>query len=429
MKKSFLFFLMLVNVYSYAQERCGFAFGEKERAKNTSWLRQKAEFEYRLRENQTELNGINARVAAKIYKIPVVVHVIHNNPAGVLGGTNNANITDEQIKSQIRVLNEDYRKKVSTNGFNTNAVGADMEIEFELATKDPNGVASTGITRTFVNQTSWDFLGSNQTIANKIHWDFERYLNIWVLRSDGRTIGYSAFPYDSKLTGLGATTQDIKDQDIFDGVIIDYRNFGTCCGVTGTTYNLGRTTTHEVGHWLGLLHTNGDETCGTDYCSDTPQIESLNLSTNCNVLTSTCSGTKRTNMIENYMDYSPDRCMNIFTNDQKSRTRSALDLSVKRKKLLNSIEALPETDALTISTEPNPILNSASAFIKTQFKGEKNVVISVFDFRGVMMYEESYASQKSAFLTLKTDKLNSGEYIVRVRAGEEVISQKIFFQR
>jgi hypothetical protein len=121
--------------------------------------------------------------------------------------------------------------------------------------------------------------------------------------------------------------------------------------------------------------------------------------------------------------------MNIFTNDQKSRTRSALDLSVKRKKLLNSIEALPETDALTISTEPNPILNSASAFIKTQFKGEKNVVISVFDFRGVMMYEESYASQKSAFLTLKTDKLNSGEYIVRVRAGEEVISQKFFFQR
>ena len=140
------------------------------------------------------------------------------------------------------------------------------------------------------------------------------------------------------MQGLEATASDIAAQNIFDGVIIDFRNFGTCCGTLSQTYNLGRTTTHEVGHWLGLLHTTADEACGNDFCDDTPQIESLNLNTTCVPINSNCSGVQRANMIENYMDYSPDRCMNIFTNDQKTRSRLALDLSLKRKRLLASLE-------------------------------------------------------------------------------------------
>ena len=429
MKKIITSILFLTTTFSYAQERCGFGLAEKGKAKNPAWMRQKAEFEYQLSENLNKNDGVNLRIAATIYKIPVVVHVIHNNPVGVIGGANNANISDAQIQSQLVALNEDYRRKVGTNGFNTNPVGADMEIEFVLATKDPSGNVTTGITRTYINQTSWNLLGDSQTIADKIRWDYQKYLNIWVMRSDGSTIGYSAFPYDSKLIGLGATTQDIKDQTIFDGVIIDYRNFGTCCGNLSTTYNLGRTTTHEVGHWLGLLHPNGDENCGTDYCNDTPTIESLNLSTNCNKITSNCNNVKTTNMIENYMDYSPDRCMNLFTNDQKNRTRAALDLSITRKKLLQSLSVLPETDKLTISIEPNPIFNTTNAFIKTQFKGQTKIIVDVFDIRGILVYEDSFDNLASSYVTLKTDKMRTGTYVVRVTAGTEVASQKIIVEK
>ncbi|PWK20242.1 putative secreted protein (Por secretion system target) [Arcicella aurantiaca] len=427
MKKIFVLIFLFVATFSFAQERCGFGLNEKNKAKNPVWLRQKAEFEFQLRERQKEEKNANSRIQAKVYKIPVVVHVIHNNSASVIGGANNVNISDQQINSQIQVLNDDYRRKSGTNGYNTNPVGADMEIEFVLATTDPNGNPSTGITRTYTTQQSFDLFTENQSIANLIHWNYERYLNIWVVRSNGRTIGYSAFPYDSQLQGLEATASDIAGQNIFDGVIIDYRNFGTCCGTLSQTYNLGRTTTHEVGHWLGLLHTTADEPCGNDFCDDTPQIEALNLNTTCVSVSSTCNGVKRTNMIENYMDYSPDRCMNIFTNDQKTRTRLALELSLKRKRLLASLETLAETNNLTINVEPNPSKNNS--FIKTQFTGQKDVSIVVYDFLGTLIYQESFANQKSNFFSIKNDYLKSGEYIVKVLAGSEIATQKIVVQK
>jgi hypothetical protein len=424
MKNWFCIVCFCISLSIHAQERCGFALGQLKRERdNPSWIRQKAEFEYKIREFNKENSLENKRIEAKVYKIPVVVHVIHNNASNVIGGANNVNISDEQIASQIRVLNEDYRKKTGTNGFNTSPVGSDMELEFELATKDPNGNVTNGITRTLINNNGYDITEENQTIAKLIKWDYERYLNIWVVRSRNGIIGYSTFPYDSKLNGLETTQQDLDAQKIFDGVIIDYRNFGTCCGTLSNTYNLGRTLTHEIGHWLGLLHPTADTRCGDDFCDDTPQIESLNLNTSCVKLTSNCTGTSIANMIENFMDYSPDRCMNIFTNDQKKRSRAALELSQTRKRFINNLEPLPETDVLTISTEPNPI--KESAFLKTQFKGQKNVVLSVYDFRGFLIYEENYPNTQSNYFSIKTDKLRTGEYIVRVQAGEEIKSQKI----
>lgn len=430
MKNFFALCLLLTTTILQAQERCGFGLAEKNNAKSPAWLRQKAEFEYQIRQDITKSEGANLRVLDKLLKIPVVVHVIHNNPVNIIGGTNNANITDEQIKSQIVALNEDYRRKAGTKGFNTNPVGADMEIEFVLATIDPSGNSSSGITRTFVDKISWDFLGDSQIIANKIHWDYEKYLNIWVMKSDGKTIGYSGFPYDSKLIGLGATAQDILDQNVFDGVIADYRYFGTCCGVTGTTYNSGRTTTHEIGHYLGLLHPNGDENCGTDYCDDTPQIESLNNSTSCPVLTSKCSGVVRTNMIENYMDYSPDRCMNVFTNDQKKRVRSALSLSIKRQRLLiNSELALGiepvNANNKSLQISPNPIIQNYNAILSIQFNGVRDLSISIYNMIGILQNEENYTGQKSNVFELNTDKLRSGQYIVKVKFGNEIATEKI----
>lgn len=429
MKKYVGISLMFFSTFCFAQERCGFSIGNKiKQLNNPNWIKQQAEFEYQLREFQNSRAGKNLRITAQIYRIPVVVHVVHNNTANFIGGSNNSNISDEQIKSQIAVLNEDYRRKVGTNGYNTNPIGADMEIEFELAKKDPNGNATNGITRTYVTQQSFDLQYDTQTLANLIHWNFEKYLNIWVVRSKNGTIGYSEFPYDSNLIGLDSTPTDIVGQNVFDGVMIDFQSFGTCCGTLKSNYNLGRTATHEIGHWLGLLHpTDQNIPCSDDYCDDTPQIERLNDGVTCNKLTSTCGGVIRTNLIEDYMDYSPDRCMNIFTNDQKNRTRAALQMSTKRRNLLLSLEPLVEKEMLTVTIEPNPAKNYAN--LRVLFKGEKKVNISVFDLRGVAIYEDVYDTQRSSIYAIKTDKLNAGLYIVRVIAGGETTSQRVVIEK
>lgn len=419
--------LLFFSTSIFAQERCGFSVGNKlKQSKNHGWIKQQAEFEFQLREFQNKSKSQNLRVAEKIYRIPVVVHVIHNNASNFIGGTNNTNISDDQIKTQIRVLNEDYRKKVGTNGFNSNPVGVDMEIEFELATKDPQGNATNGITRTYNAQTSFDLQDEGPNLANLIRWNYEKYLNIWVVKAKNGTIGYSEFPYDSNLIGLDSTPDDIAGQQVFDGVIIDYQNFGTACSGCGTlrnSYNLGRTTTHEIGHWLGLLHPNGDEICGNDYCEDTPRIERMNNGLTCDKITSNCGNVVRTNLIENYMEYSPDRCMNIFTFDQKNRTRAALKTSIRRQRLLQSLEPLEEKDILTISVEPNPVTNFSK--VKVLFKGEKSVRISVLDMRGILLIEDIYDLQKSNIYVLKSEKLVSGNYILKVTAGEESVSQRI----
>ena len=431
MKNFFALCLLLTTTILQAQERCGFGIAEKESAKNPAWLRQKSEFEYQLRQDMAKSEGANLRIAEKLLKIPVVVHVIHNNSANIIGGIGNANITDAQIKSQIVILNEDYRRKSGTRGFNANSVGTDMEIEFFLAVIDPKGLVTTGITRTFVDKSSWNLSGDSQILAKTIHWDYEKYLNIWVVKNNGGTIGYSGFPYDSRLIGLGTTPQDIIDQNIFDGVVSDSRYFGNCCGVEGNTYNYGRTTTHEIGHYLGLLHPDGDENCGTDYCDDTPQIEGLNKTTSCPVLTSKCSGEVRTNMIENYMDYSPDRCMNTFTNDQKKRVRSALNLSIKRQRLLiNSelalgIEPPANANNKNLQISPNPILPNINSILSIQFSGIRDLTISIYSMIGILQNEESYTGQKSNVFELNTDKLRSGQYIVKVKFGGEIATEKI----
>ena len=280
--------LIFFSTLGFSQERCGFSIGNKiKQLKNPNWIKQQALFEYKLREFQNNNQEQNLRVTDKVYRIPVVVHIIHNNASNVIGGINNTNISDEQINSQIKVLNEDFRRKVGTKGHNTNPVGADMEIEFQLATKDPDGNSTNGITRTYKNYDSYDYQNDNQTIANLIRWNYQKYLNIWVVKSKFGTIGYSAFPYDSDLDGLDSTPEDVVGQDIFDGVIIDYQNFGTCCGTLRNNFNFGRTATHEVGHWLGLLHPTEQSTpCSSDFCEDTPQIERLNETSSCNKMTS-----------------------------------------------------------------------------------------------------------------------------------------------
>jgi hypothetical protein len=246
--------------------------------------------------------------------IPVVIHVVHNTRSDLIGGNNNANISDEQIRSQIDVLNEDYRRKEGSKGFTTDPLSADVNIEFHLASLDPNGNPTTGITRTYNEQAAFDINSDDEKLKAISYWPSNRYMNIWVTTLKNKYLGYAQFPDANNVPGLAR----IGGLEKTDGVVINHTNFGRRTGtVISNVYGDGRTTTHEVAHWLGLLHTWGDSDCGDDYCDDTPPATGPNNTITCNEIFSTCKGPQTRNMIENFLDYSPDLCMNIFTKNQK----------------------------------------------------------------------------------------------------------------
>lgn len=204
---------------------------------------------------------------ATVVTIPVVVHVIHNGEAVGVG----RNISDAQIRSQIDVLNEDFRR---LNADRTNTppefagVAADVRIEFRLACIDPNGNPTNGIRRVQGDRDNYNlFFNLDGTVddattgikANAAAWNREKYLNIWSANIDGGAgaLGYATFP--------GAAAN-------IDGVVIQFNAFSRT-GNLQSPYDKGRTGTHEVGHWLSLIHIWGDDVggCnGTDNVADTP---------------------------------------------------------------------------------------------------------------------------------------------------------------
>ncbi|MGX7686983.1 M43 family zinc metalloprotease [Flectobacillus roseus] len=429
MKKSILSTLAVIFSYTtFAQSKCGVVFQDSlNQTINQKWLQQKSNFEYQVQQYTSALKA-SRTTAYQTIRIPVVVHVIHNTASKIIGGTNNINISDEQILSQIQTLNEDYRKKEGTAGYNTNPVGADMQIEFFLADSTATGETTKGITRHYTTKTGFDIIKELGAITAFSKWNPYKYLNIYVVKSGTTstplTIGYSGFPFDAYLPGLIPNTSEAAEQQIFDGVVIDYRYFGRCCGTISTTYNMGRTTTHEVGHWLGLLHPTGDVRCGTDYCDDTPTIESLNNGFTCNKMTSTCDGNTVTNQIENYMDYSPDVCMSLFTNDQKIRTRAALELSYRRKSLVNNSTVVSESNALQVSIDPNPVKSSAN--IKVQFSGTENITIQLISENGNTLNEYNYQNVTSNYFLMNTSSYANGMYFLRVNTSKETKVVRMF---
>jgi len=271
-------------------------------------------------------SGSAARVLQ--FTIPVVVHVIHNGePIGV-----GANISDAQVISQIQVLNEDFRRMVGTNGFNSDPNGADVEVEFCLAKQNPDGCVSNGIDRVDMSavSTTWSGPGGNTDTVLKpaTFWDASQYMNMWSVNfSNSSLLGFAQFP------GGPANT---------DGVVSNYTYFGSndAPGVTiPGSFNLGRTMTHEVGHYLALFHTFQGGCGGGDQCADTPAVDSPNFG--CPTTHMSCGDL---DMVRNYMDYTDDSCMNVFTNDQKARVIAAMTNSANRPNTTTSDKCSPLAD-------------------------------------------------------------------------------------
>ena len=309
-------------------EKCGHDFLEAQQEKDLGVFGSKVFFEDWITKKITEKKSKPQvmRVQAEPRVIPVVVHVLHNGTAvGV-----EANISDAQILSQIRVLNEDFRRK-NADAIRTPAeflpVAADANIEFVLAKQDPNGLPTNGIVRKQGPKTIYG--PEDATIIGQTsQWNPVEYLNIWVVPLVSPFLGYATFP-TSNLPGLNFT----PSAAIRDGITVDYLFFGTGAGTAANTN--GRTTTHEVGHYLGLRHIWGDGGCEVDdFVLDTPNQDNPNNSIcNANPSRFSCGNS---NMIQNYMDYTPDPCMNLFTKGQVDRFDAVLANSPRRATLVNN---------------------------------------------------------------------------------------------
>ncbi len=427
-----VYFSFFVFHFSLSQERCATMKRDSLAAvKYRSWVLQRKTLEDSVQviQRRNKLGDRNARIGAAcdVVRIPVVVHVIHDNMAGTIGGINNANIADVQVLNQIRVLNEDYRRRPNTKGFNKNSVGADLQIEFFLATTDPSGKATNGITRHYyTDKRSFDIYSDEGVLADIVSWPTDRYLNIWVVRATNTSyLGVAQFPSVSGIAGLDNSSEL---QDKVDGAIIDFRAFGTGGAIITRLYYLGRTATHEIGHWLGLLHTWGDTFCGTDFCNDTPICESGNAGTNCGPKYSNCSGTRTLNMTENYMDYSPDSCMNVFTVNQSERIRAVLEASPRRAKLVRlACTQLAYSTSLQVEVYPNPTPNDLN--VKVMLPAFGDFDIEMFAITGQRVYRALYKGYPSWVVSIPTIDIANGQYVVRVSTATEKITKRVILNR
>lgn len=326
MRKFSLFFLtVLVGIVSnlHAQElrRCGAAENLERQLLENPALQQSIDAIEHQTQQYASSQGSQERV---VITIPVVFHIIHNGDAVGSG----ENISDTYINAQLDQLNKDFRKLNADASLIPAAfasVAADAEIQFCLAQRKPDGTATNGINRLNMGNASWTMNQCESTLKPQTIWDRSKYLNLWTVvfgGSDAGTLGYAQFP------GGAANT---------DGVVLLYSSVGSTStpNSAGGAYGKGRTATHEVGHWLNLRHIWGDATCGTDYVSDTPTHNTANYGCPTYPHASTCSGAP-TEMTMNYMDYTDDACMYMFSAGQKTRMQALFAASGSRASLATS---------------------------------------------------------------------------------------------
>jgi hypothetical protein len=335
-----IFLWLLSPYYGFAQEdKCGSPALMQMLQQEGKHSESTEAFEQWIAENR-QLRRTAGIESQQVYLIPVVVHIIHNGEAFGIG----ANIPNEQIFNQINTLNEDFRRlnPDRTNTLSQFApVAADARIEFVLAKRNPEGIATNGIVRK--QGTREEYRLSDAGLLSEIsYWPAEDYLNIWVAPLSGNLLGWGQFPL-SNLPGLDNANTNRR----IDGIVIDYEYFGT--GFNARAFSRGRTATHEVGHFLGLRHIWGDGGCGvTDFVADTPDASSPTIG--CALDKTTCESL---DMVQNYMDYTNDVCMNLFTQGQVERMHIVLENSPRRRSLLTSKGGIePEPLALDAGIRP-----------------------------------------------------------------------------
>ena len=293
------------------------------------------------KQTETYMRQVQAEPAQRsqlVVTIPVVFHILYN--------TAGENISEAQVMSQLDILNEDFRR-LNADQDNVWSQAADTQIEFCLASQDPNGNPTDGILRVPTNVTSF---GTNDAMkftsqGGSDAWPAADYMNFWVCDLGSSLLGYAQFP------GGPAST---------DGIVCNY----TATGNTGTAsapFDLGRTATHEVGHYLNLRHIWGDGGCGaSDFVDDTPDSDGPNYGC---ALGSAACGT--TDMVQNYMDYSDDACMNLFTQGQSDRMNALFAPGGARASLVSSPGCTPAVPDFALDAQAQTVLAPAAGVCAT----------------------------------------------------------------
>ncbi|MCC6459512.1 MAG: hypothetical protein IT260_03510 [Saprospiraceae bacterium] len=354
---------------------------------------------------QTEINP-SVVVSRSAVTIPVVVHVLYR--------TSDENISDEQIFSQMEVLNEDFRLLNANAGTVPTlfaSLAADVEFNFCLASTDPQGQASTGITR---QSTTWNNIGQAtapdgrprihySSLGGQDAWAPEHYLNIWVGAIGGGILGYATTP------GSVIPAED--------GVVVDPRYFGrTGLAALNAPHDLGRTATHEVGHYFNLRHIWGENTNSCfddDDVTDTPVQRAATLG--CPVFPQLSCGNPA--MFMNYMDYTDDACMSMFSTGQKTRMWAALTGS--RPSLLEStaclstpVETAPER-SLLLEIRPNPASSRLTLQLPEGLRNPEE--IRLLDAKGRCWWHQDLRGNAVESLEIPVDQLPAGMYVLGLR--------------
>ncbi|MBS1664940.1 MAG: T9SS type A sorting domain-containing protein [Bacteroidetes bacterium] len=357
-----------------------------------------------LRKASVIVNGQGGKESAPSrITIPVVVHIIYNSPS--------QNISDEQVLSQLQVLNADYGKTnadtAAIPGYYA-SLAADCGFSFVLATVDTGGHTTTGIIRKHTNATSFTIdddvkFGSR---GGDDAWDRDRYLNLWVCNLSGSVLGYSS------LVGGPRET---------DGVVIKYTAFGTK-GTAQPPYNLGRTATHEVGHWMNLIHIWGDASCGDDEVGDTPQQQEATYG-NPNGVVLSCGNMQYGNLYMDYMDFTDDIGMHLFTGGQRDRMRTLFAPGGFRHALLSSPAAAAVTGPVVVSggntismtvteVRPNPAIGMVSVVVQ-----DRAVVGSLMEIYNQVGLRVMAVRVTDLSTPVNLSALSGGVYFIRIGGG------------
>jgi hypothetical protein len=357
----------------------------------------------------------NSSQERTVVTIPVVVHVVFS--------TNNENISDAQINSQIDVLNTDFRK-MNANAANIPAdfasLAADVEIEFCLASIDPNGLPTSGIEKrsTTITNISMSYSpdGRTKVCHNSLGgfdaWDDKKYLNFWVAKIGSGILGYATFP---------GTAMDGED-----GVFIDARYFGkTGLASQNPPNHLGRTAVHELGHYFDLRHIWGDN---SNVCTDDDGVDDTPIQRTsyegCPTHPQLSCGNKA--MFMNYMDYTVDGCMSMFTEGQKARMLATLQTTRSGLLSSNGCGMSPSFEPINrqnLSILPNPVDDYLMVTIhQSGFEPQQYVVYDIIGKQILRGHFEHTSTQR-----IDVSGLLSGAYVLQIEGKKGFLSQKSCF--
>jgi hypothetical protein len=351
-----------------------------------------------------------------IITIPVVVHVIYKNA--------DENIPDAQILSQIKILNDDYaytNADGSTTPASFKSLAANTGVQFCMAKRDPNNKPTNGIVRksTTVTGFTTDDKVKFASSGGDNAWDTKKYLNIWTCYLTGGVLGYGEFPTSTQTNTYGL----VCGYDVFGSPVAD------------PVYNKGRTSTHEIGHCFNLRHIWADEPGCTadDFITDTPQQKSEHYGKPVYPeITQRCNASDPSSMFMNYMDYTDDSHMNMFTKGQSVRMSAVLN-NPPYNALVNSNGCIPPNNVgiedVLLNNSLNIYPNPASQTISIEFilQDDYSGSIEVYNTVGQSVLTERLYKMNSGNNKYSLDiaSLQRGLYFVSIKIGDNTITKKI----